>query len=232
MEAVLSFIRYYKPTDLVQLGDFCDWDSLTTYEVRREQDIITISKEIEESNKLLDTIEAALPDGCSKVMIGGNHEARYERARVNRGHEVVIRQLKNFSSWFNEYRLNERGWSHVEYGECVSIGLAVFTHGWSSGPGAALKHLNMFHKNIFFGHTHTYQVAIGSGLDGLPVISATIGTLSRFDLSYLVGKPPVNWMNMFMYLDMYDDGTFTPHFVPIIHGRFHELGRDFNANIS
>lgn len=142
---------------------------------------------------------------------------------------MVIRQLKSFSAWHKEYRLQERNWKFKEYGECLSIGKLVFTHGWSSGPTAALKHLNMFHKNIIFGHTHTFNVAIGSGLDGQPVISATIGTLSKFDLSYLVGKPPVNWIHMFAYVDMYDNGNFTPNFVPIIDGTFITQGKEFSG---
>jgi hypothetical protein len=229
LTAVLKFIKYYKPTDLVQLGDLCDWDSVSSYDIRRERDVITIQEEVDASNYLLDRIEKVLPKGCKKHLTGGNHEARYERARVNSGHDVRIRQLKEFGTWYREYNLDKRGWEYVEYGEWITIGKMIFTHGWSCGPTAAQKHLNLFHKNIMFGHTHTFGVAIGSGLDGHPVLSATIGTLSRFDLSYLVGKPPVQWIHMFAYLDMMDDGTFTPHFVPIVNGRFFAEGREFNC---
>ena len=229
--SVLEFIKSYKPTHIVQLGDLCDWDSISNYEIRREQDVVTIGEEIEETNNFLDRLDKVVPRVCEKWLIGGNHEARYERARLNRGHDVIIRQLKDFSSWSNEYNLSKRGWNHVEYGECIMIGKVVFTHGWSSGPTAATRHLHMFHKNIIFGHTHTFNVAIGSGLDGHPVISATIGTLSKFDLSYLVGKPPVNWIHMFAYLDMLDNGNFTPNFVPIIDGSFVVNGKMFKPKV-
>ena len=72
-------------------------------------------------------------------------------------------------------------------------------------------------------------MATAVGINGEPVMAASIGTLSKHNLSYLVGKPPVNWLTMFMYIDMYDDGTFSPHFVPIVNGRFFELGREFDA---
>lgn len=205
----------------------CDWDSISSYEIRREKDVITIGEEVEATNALLDRFDKAAGSSCKKVLIGGNHEARYERARLNRGHDVVIRQLKSFSEWPREYNLKARNWDYVEYGECVTIGKVVFTHGWTSGPTAPTKHLNMFHKNIIFGHTHTFGVAVGSGLDGHPVMAATIGTLSKFDLSYLVGKPPVNWIHMFCYIDMFDNGNFTPHFVPIINGTFIAEGITF-----
>lgn len=85
-------------------------------------------------------------------------------------------------------------------------------------------------KALFCGNTHQFQVATAVGINGEPVMAASIGTLSKKDLSYLVGKPPVNWLNMFMYIDMYDDGTFSPHFVPIVNGKFYELGRVFDGS--
>lgn len=160
-------------------------------------------------------------------MVGGNHEARYERFKVSHGFQLAIRRMKDFSNWWAEYDLMRRGWKWCEYGETHEIGKILFTHGWFSGGNHAARHLSLWHKNLIYGHTHTFQVACGSGMDNLPILSASIGTLSKFELSYLVGKPPVNWVHMFSYVDMMDDGTFTPHFVPIINGRFIELGKQF-----
>lgn len=161
--------------------------------------------------------------------MGGNHEARYERFKINRGFEMAIRRLKDFGSWYEEYNLIKRGWKFCEYGEFFEIGKIVFTHGWFTGGLHAKKHLGLWHKNLIYGHTHEFQVATGTGIDGLPILSASIGTLSKMNLSYLVGKPPVNWINMFAYIDMRDDGTFTPHFVPIVNGRFFENGGEFQS---
>lgn len=227
VEATIRFIKHYKPTHLVQLGDFCDWDSVASYEVRREKDVTQIDKEVEASNDLLDVLDKAVGPKCQKFMVGGNHEDRYEHFKVNHGFELAIRRLKDFGSWHKEYRLDERGWGHCDYGDFYEIGHIVFTHGWYTGGTHAKKHLGLWHKNVIYGHTHEFQVATGTGLNGLPVMAASIGTLSRFNLAYLRGKPPVNWLNMFAYIDMRDDGTFTPHFVPIVDGKFIELGKEF-----
>lgn len=227
VNAALEFNRFYQPTHFIQLGDFCDWDSVSTYDSRREQDIVTIQHEIKESNNLLDAIEQSLPEGCEKFMVGGNHEARYEKFKVNKGFEVSIRRLKDFGNWHEEYELDRRGWGHCEYGEHHEIGKIIFTHGWYASGNHASRHLALFHKNIVYGHTHQFQVATAVGLDGNPVMAASIGTLSNSNLSYLVGKPPVNWLNMICYIDMKDDGTFSIHFVPIVNGAFFELGRQF-----
>lgn len=229
IRAICSFNKSYKPTILVQLGDFCDWDSVTTYDPRREEDIVSIENEVRDSNTLLDEIERSLPRKCRKIMVGGNHEARYTKFAVNKGFELSIRRLKDFKSWHEEYNLDKRSWEHCEYGEHIEIGRLLFTHGWFTGGTHAERHLRLFHKNIVYGHTHQFQVATANGLDGKPVMAASIGTLSKFDLSYLVGKPPVNWLTMFSYFDMRNDGTFSPHFVPIVGDRFYELGKEFSA---
>ena len=227
MRACLKFLKHYKPTNFVQIGDFCDWDSISTHPVRSEADLTSINWEIEQSNHLLDEIEKALPKGCKKYMVGGNHEARYPRFKVNES-ETKTRQLHKFTTWQEEYDLSSRGWQSCEYGEHIEIGKILFTHGWYSSGNHAKKHLELFHKNMLYGHTHQFQVALASGLDGAPVMAASIGTLSRFDLSYLVGKPPVHWTHMFCYVDMFEDGTFSPHFVPIVNGTFYELGKRFD----
>lgn len=227
VSAMLQYFKYYKPTHIIQFGDFCDWDSVSSYDVRRESDIVLIQKEIDASNTMLDRIESVIPKGCKKMMIGGNHEARYERWKVNEGFKVSLRRMKDFSSWHQEYNLDKRGWEHIEYGDVHEHGKMLFTHGWYTGGNHSKKHLNLYHRNIFYGHTHEFQVAVERGYDGHPVIAASIGTLSNFDLSYLVGKPPVNWINMFATVDVMGDGTFTPSFVPIINGKFVKDGRMF-----
>lgn len=227
VKAAISYAKTYKPTHFFQLGDFCDWDSVSTYDVRREEDIKLIEHEVTASNTLLDELDSILPKNCKKVMLGGNHEARYEKFRCNDGFTVSIRRMKDLSSWHKEYNLDKRGWKHCEYGHVWEHGKFLLTHGWYIGGNHAKRHLSLYHKNIFYGHTHEFQVAVENGFDGHPVMSASIGTLSNFNLSYLVGKPPVNWINMFATIDVMSDGTFTPSFIPIINGKFIKDGRMF-----
>lgn len=140
-----------------------------------------------------------------------------------------MRRMRRLKTWYDEYNLPDRHWSWCEYGQWREYGKVIYTHGWITGGNHAQKHLQLFHKNIIYGHTHQFQVATGIGLDGRPVEAASIGTLSRMDLSYLVGKPPVNWVHMFAYIDTMPSGQFTPHYVHIIDGQFVELGQSFSG---
>lgn len=231
LNPVLSFIRYYKPTHLVHLGDLCNFDALSKYEPRNvEATKNTLDEEVKSANDLIDKLEKAVGRKCIKTITGGNHCARYPRYKVNHGFKTEISMLHKFTSWQEEYNLPKRGWESCEYGQWVTIGHIVFTHGWFIGGSHAKRHLALFHKCIIYGHTHEWQIATGTGIDSLPIVSASIGTLSNHDLSYLVGKPPVNWCSMFAYIDMRADGSFTPHFVTVINSRFIEYGKEFGGN--
>jgi hypothetical protein len=228
ISAIFQFIKYYKPTQLVQLGDFCDWDSLSSYDVTREKDITPLTDEISAACQLLDKIDAVLPKGCKKLMTGGNHEARYEKFRINKGATPEYRRLRKLTSWAEEYELPNRGWDWCEYGEWRSIGKIIFTHGWYTGNSAAKKMAEQFPgKNVLFGHTHQHLLYGWMDQNCLPIESESIGTLSNFNLSYLNGKRPTNWVHSFMYIDMLESGKFSKHFVNIIDNQFIEHGKTF-----
>lgn len=227
---IFSFIKFYKPHVLIQLGDFCDWDSVSKFLPHSERDIVTIDQEADSANALLDKIDAIckVAGVKKKIMIGGNHEDRYAQYRVNRGMEVASKRMRTFTSWEKEYELDRRGWEHVDYGEHIQIGKIVFTHGWFSGGNCTKQMAECFPgRNVIFGHTHKHQVSGCLDEKDMPIESETIGTLSKMKLSYLRGKPAINWVHGFLYIDMAENGYFTKHYVRIIDGGFIEYGKEF-----
>jgi predicted phosphodiesterase len=232
IKPILKFIKFYKPTILIQLGDFCDWDSVSSYDVHSNDDIVTIETEIVASNDMLDRIDAACGNKCRKIMLGGNHEARYAKFMANNGFTLGIRRMREFSSWDREYNLSKRGWEAHEYGRNVAIGKCVFTHGWFATSGAAKQMAECFPgRNVIFGHTHQHLIYGCMDENENPIESESIGTLSKFDLAYLNGKPAKNWIHSFLYIDMLENGTFSKHFVRIINGGFVEHGKYFDCSI-
>lgn len=225
---ILEFIKFYKPTHLVQLGDFCDWDSVSSYEVSRQDQIQTITKEIDSSNALLDKIDEASGFKCKKVMIGGNHEARYAKFIANNGYTLSVKRMKHFSTWQDEYNLKARGWKAIDYGGHYELGKLIMTHGFFTGPNAARRMSDCFPgRNLVFGHLHSHQTHGFIDEKYSPIESESIGTLSKFNLSYLHGKHPINWVHAFQYVDMDSRGYFSKHFVRVINGSFVEYGIKF-----
>lgn len=240
VDAVLQFIKVFKPDILVQLGDFCDFNSLSTHPIGRPSEFVYLEDELSAARKLLDRIDAACPAYCQKYLIGGNHEDRYLRYKTTHLYfsEQISRSLHDFSDWWVEYELAphpkdkewkvRKNWHWCNYGEWVDLGKLILTHGWASGPSSTQDISKRFPgKNVLFGHTHQHLVYGCMDEAQRPIEVESIGALSRFDLSYLRGKPPYNWTRGFSYIYMRDDGTFTKSFIHIIEGRFIVNGREY-----
>lgn len=227
LKPVLAFIKDYKPNGIIQLGDLCDFNSLSRFPKNKESELVSLHKEIDSANEIIDRIEKVLPKKCKKVILEGNHDARPTRFRLNRWNPQVqdVLGIERLGDFHELYNLESRGWEWKEYGRCYRVGKALFTHGWFVGQYHAAKTLRRWFHTIFYGHTHTYQAHTVLGMDGLPVSATSLGTLSRLDLPYLNSVPPADWINMFAHIEFFSNGQFTPHPIPIINGRFITNGK-------
>jgi len=226
VDAVFEFLKFYKPKLCIQLGDWCDYSSLSRFAMLKEDELVGLRQEEGEANDLLDRLDSILPNGCEKVMCEGNHDRRPETYNLGNftGDMKKITGKKNLDLFHEAYNLKKRGWSWVGEGRCFEFGKALFTHGWFINSFHAKKTVSKFFKTIIYGHTHSYQTHCINGMDGLPVAGMSIGTLSRFDLGYLHGVPQ-DWCNMFMTMDFFGNGFFTAHPIPIIKGQFCKMGK-------
>jgi len=225
LKTVFKYIKHYKPHYLIQLGDWCNYDSLSKYDVLKTKELIGLQAEEKSANEVLDDLEDNLPFGCKKIMCEGNHDRRPETYNLNNWTKEAKKITgKSYLKLFHEaYNLKKRGWQWVEEGQCYKLGKCLFTHGWYVNQFHAAKTVKKWFRTIIYGHSHQYQVHAINGMDGLPVAGISIGTLSRFDLSYM-GGVPVDWCNMFMRLEFWGKGFFTPHPITVINGQFSDLG--------
>lgn len=226
LTVALEFVKDYKPDVLVQLGDMCDYSSLSRFDLLKERELIGMTTEVRGANEVLDAIDAVVPARCQKIMCEGNHDRRPETYNLNNWTKGVrkVTGKKYLPLFYDAYALKLRGWDWVEEGKCYKIGKALFTHGWYVNRYHAAKTVQKWFKTIFYGHTHDYQVHTINGMDGRPNSGVSLGTLSRFDLGYLKGIPP-NWCHMFAHIEFFGNGLFTPHMIPIIKGRFCDGGK-------
>jgi len=220
IKAVLKFAKAWKPDVCIHLGDVGDFNSLSRYQVASARELIGLDNEVKACNEMLDMIEYALPKKCKKVVTLGNHDQRPEMYSLNNWDAQCRKVLgrKNLGTAQELYHLEERGWRWFDYGQVFRMGKAMFSHGWYYNQDHAAKTLRKWFKNIYYGHTHQYQTHTVNGMDGYPVQAMSLGTLSRFDLSYLKGAPP-DWCHMFCYFDFWGP-NFTPHPTTIIDGGF------------
>lgn len=232
-EAAFRFIPYFKPDIFIQLGDFCDFSSISRHDFRTRAEFITLEDELASANAALDRLDKALPKKCRKILIGGNHEDNYEAARTKSMciPDKISRTMIHWKDggWAEEYRLKDRGWEWVQYNDRVVVGKITFTHGFGAGGASACQMMSkkLPGRNLIFGHTHRHLLLGARDGQDHPVEYESIGTLSRFDMPYLRNEPPECWVHGFSYIYMASDGTFTKSFVHIINGSYIVDGRVF-----
>ena len=225
-QVILNFAKYYKPTEVIIIGDFIDLNSLARFQKLSPLESHTMNEEIAVTNDELDKLNKVVKHSCKKkVYLLGNHEKRYEIYKLNNWC-LEVRHINEMTTIGEELFLKDRGYKVIDYGGIYQKGFAVFTHGWYANKYHAEKTLKRFFKNIYYGHTHGWQAFSVIGLDGNPVESVSIGCICNTDLTYLKGTP-MDWVQMYCYMDFMENGTYYPHFAKIINGRSYELGKEF-----
>lgn len=232
---VCNFIKDFSPNHLIQLGDFSNWDSLGGHALRKPEDFVTFREERKSANHRMDRLESFLPKECVKFMTGGNHEDRHYAAMVDyfNSKNPRIKATQNIGDhWSELYNLKERGWGFCEYGDYYSLGKLRMTHGWfatKSNSDVVQTSGQIPGKSIICAHNHKHHVFNCNDEKGRPIEVESIGTLSKFELGYLKGRRPTDWVHMFMFFYMRKDGKFTKYPVFIIDGTFIFDGKEYSG---
>jgi hypothetical protein len=217
---VLAYIGENWWDQMVQLGDFADWDwcSRWTAENKRRQENQRFAKEYAELNKFLDTLQNAVRNknkDAEMVILQGNHDYRVEVVMdKDPQYEGMLEMEKNLR--FDERKITY--WKYWEHRKPYKIGKALFIHGQYTNDAHAKKTALNFNKNVFYGHTHDRQLYTKTTM-GQSIQAESLGTLSRYDLSYM-GKKPSNWMQCFAVFHFRPNGTFNHYTTNIVNHEF------------
>jgi len=228
--AVAQFIIDFKPDYLIHLGDLCDFASLSRFRVASPRELRGVQYEVSETNKWLDEVEVIVPNTCKKIITLGNHDERPTIYRLNNwdGDAMKLLGMERLGDAKELFKLRERGWKVVPYGETYALGKALFTHGFFVNQYHAKKTVSRFFKNIYYGHTHDVQSHCIVGMDGQPVEAMSLGTLQCLNPTWLKGVP-VSWVPSFSYMYLYNGGKYNLYPTKIINGGFVAEGKYYHG---
>lgn len=211
------------PDLVVQIGDFSDLNSLSSYdkgkrsaELRRYRHDINathdalfrIDKPLKEYNERRKNIQKKSPRRVPrKIMVMGNHEARITRA-VNLAPEL------EGTITLQDLGYEQHGWEVVPFKRTFEIEQVYFNHFFPSGvKGEPISGFNVASnvvaKNMvssICGHSHLYDHAIRNRPDGTKVIGLCAGCYleeATFDDATL----NLWWSGLIKIHDM-DNGAF------------------------
>ena len=208
-----------RPDVIVQLGDFADMESLSSYDIgkrdfegRRYTTDIEIAKEamrifmepiIAEQQKIIRCKEKRWKPRM--ILTLGNHEQRINKA-VNNDPKldglISINDLE-YSRW---------GWEVYPFLEVVVIDGVAFSHYFVSGvlgrPVTSARMLTTkHHMSCIAGHQQGKDIAYSQAADGRRITSIISGSFYSHTENYLNAQTNIHWRGIWQ-LNEVNEGAF------------------------
>jgi hypothetical protein len=184
-----------KPDVVVDIGDWYDMESLSSYDKGKKsfegrQYTKDIEVGVEAQERLLAPIKKAHMKRPRFVRTLGNHENRVDRA-VNMSRELEgLMSTKDFQS-------KEYGWEEVEYNVPIRVDGIYYCHHFPSGAmgkpigGDNIGRMLIQKKHVSCtqGHSHLLDYARRTDLSGRKVHGLSVGCYFDYEMDY---SGPVN----------------------------------------
>ena len=209
---VLAFIKQYKPTYLINHGDFAEcwhWSHYAKSPLEAPSYLTSwnADKEIEAVHEAWDELHKASPNSIFLYTLG-NHEDRVARIKKDKLKDTIVK-ADNFIDLFQA----DKYWNEiVDYGYAIQLGHLFCTHGDTTTMYAAKKMLETWGRCVAFGHTHRHQFwCVNPKGDNIKAAWG-LPCLCRLDPHYAV-QP--NWSWGIGYSKFLPSGNFNLQVLPI-----------------
>lgn len=208
----LNCVKYLKPDRIIQLGDFMDFYSLSSYPTNPELPIARLTAELNRAHAILDAFSEAAPK-ARKQMIKGNHEDRLDKWLHSKAQALIGWKELEIPRMLELYK---RGWEPRLY-DSIPLCRGIFnaTHGSiiRSDAGASAKaEMLRFMSSGISGHTHRAAQFFHRSQTGL---------MTWVECGHLSLNPPnwktqvQNWQQAIAFGEFeYEGSSFELHLIP------------------
>lgn len=219
LEAIGNYIVEKQPEVIVNLGDFADMPSLSSYDVGKKsfegrrylKDVEAVVEAQKALLKPLRKLQAQQLRNKKKmydpslILTLGNHENRIERA-VN-----LDPKLEGVLTT-EHLQYVEHGWEVHPFLSVVVLDGVAYSHYFTSGvlgrpATSAASQLNKKHMSCIAGHQQGLQIATGHRADGAQLTSIIAGSCYEHDEDYLGPQGNKHWRGI-LVLHEVNDGSF------------------------
>ncbi len=226
LEWIGQYIVEKKPDVLIQIGDFADMPSLSSYDVGKKSfEGRRYKDDIKAAVKGMNILLAPLRDyneKCRKdkkkqyrprmVLTLGNHENRIDRA--TEGDPKLYGTIG-----IDDLRYAEAGWEVFDFLDPVIIDGVVYSHYLVSGVmgrpiGSASSMISKTHQSCVVGHQQGRQVAYGRRADGSAITCIIAGSCYLHNEEYMGNQGNNHWRGL-VVLHEVKDGQFDEMFVSL-----------------
>lgn len=219
---MLKAMKGFKPDMVIDLGDFFDCYSVSSYK-KDPQRWRRLMDELNEAEPVLRAVEAAA--GKAELLrLEGNHEARLE-THLQQPHNRSLHGAVSVGKIVDVSK-----WKCVGYEEYAKVGKVIYTHDLGfCGKYALMQSLNEAAHSVVIGHTHVMSSWVEGDLRGRHRIASSFGWLGdtkKADYMH-TAKKARHWCHGFGIGYMEADGTTWFTGVPIINGKCRVEGKAY-----
>lgn len=221
-----QYIIDKRPDVIVQIGDFADMSSLSSYDVgkksfegrRYKDDVQSVIDAQWELLVPLMNLQESQREHKKKVykprlvMTLGNHDERVNRAVNN---DAKLDGVLSIS----DLKYKEFGWEVYPFLDVVTINGIAFSHYFPTGTAGrpsstANAQLRNQHMSCIAGHQQGLQIATGKRGDGTLLTSIIAGSFYLHDEEYLGPQGNNHWRGALM-LHNCENGSFDLNLLPM-----------------
>jgi hypothetical protein len=226
LDWLASYIVDKKPDVILQIGDFADMESLSSYDVGKKSFegrsyAADIDAAFDGMKRLIDpVVNHQIRNLVNKkkaynpklILTLGNHENRIDRAIEN------DRKLDGLIS-VDDLPYALYGFTVVPFLQPIVINGVAFNHYFPTGvmgrPSAtANAQLNKQHMSCVAGHQQGFQMATGRRADGKAITSIIAGSCYLHDEAFMGHVGNMHWRGALM-LHNVEDGEFDVVQIPL-----------------
>lgn len=216
LEAIGNYIVAKKPDVIVQIGDFADMPSLSSYDV---------GKKVFEGRRYKDDIDAAIKGMHAlltplakfnkqqqvnkkalykprMILTLGNHEDRIDRAVNNDAKLEGVLSISDlgYADW---------GWEVHDFLDVVVVDGVAYSHYFTTGvlgrpATTASALLSKKHMSCIAGHQQGRQIASGYRADGKRITTIIAGSCYEHDEVYMGPQGNQHWRGVLVLHDVAD----------------------------
>lgn len=215
-----KYIVDKKPDVVIQIGDFADMESLSSYDVGKKSfEGRRYKRDIETARTAMNMLMQPIKDYNERA--AKNHDKRYSPRLVltlGNHEERINRVLESDPKWDGVVSLRDLGyekfgWEVIPYLEPILIDGVAYCHYFTSGVlgkpvTSASALVSKKHQSCVMGHVQGRQIAYGTRADGRQITGIFVGGCYQHDEQYLRWQGNAQTWRGLWVLHEVNDGSF------------------------
>lgn len=215
-ELVTRVIEKVKPDEVIVIGDFADFYSVSQFSKDPER-VLNLKWEVDQVNKALDLVK------CKNVVfLEGNHE--YRLSRYIQNNAPALAGITSVPKLFN---IEERGWSFVPYGDFYRSNRVTYVHDLGfAGKYSMFSTLQASGGNVVYGHSHQAGIIYQGHQGSQGHFCMNVGWLGDYKkLEYMNKMKAIRqWRLGFGLVEEVGNLVYA-QFIPVLNYQCHLMGK-------